>query len=329
MPMGLSARYTRVMSFTIGPASDPEVDAACQLLASPRPGSLRAMVAARYRDLFSSGEFDRAGLFVARDGTAICGAMVVQALSGAMGLAWPPRVQPGSDGSVIEEGLVSEACRWLRTGGVKICQSFGTEPERLDFGSLERHGFRRTTQVVHLYREFDPTRDAELFNLVEMPLRFEPIRPDNPVRFTATLLATYAGSQDCPELNGSRTPEELIAGHSDPFAPGPQWWYLAEDSGLPVGLVHYGTGTEPGVMEISYLGLVEQARGRRLGDWLLRFVIRQSVEEGCRALTVSVDIRNNPALRLYDRHRFRERDRRDVYIAEWARSSADLSSGCR
>ena len=41
-----------------------------------------------------------------------------------------------------------------------------------------------------------------------------------------------------------------------------------------------------------------------------------------RAVTLSVDARNDPALRLYHRHGFRMLDRKDVYLALWP--AADL-----
>src|SRR5262245_39124059 len=122
------------MRFTVSAASPGELTAAC--------GVLFARRAARCRDLLASGELDPAGLVVARDERgAIRGAMLVQPLPGAIGLAWPPRAEPGCER--VLDALVSAACGWLRSRGVKVCQVFAADAD--DLAALERHAFRHVT----------------------------------------------------------------------------------------------------------------------------------------------------------------------------------------
>jgi ribosomal protein S18 acetylase RimI-like enzyme len=287
------------------------------MLASARPGSVQESAGARYLDLFASGEFDRAGLFVAFDeGGAMCGAMLAQSLPGALGLAWPPRAERGPDQRAVEDELVAAACGWVRTRGVKVCQVFGAEDERADLEPLERGGFSRITQVTHLRKDIEPG-EGRSFDPASCPLAFDRYDAGRRETIAATLLATYEGSLDCPELNGSRTADELLAGFTGPLPMQAEWWFLAHDGGEPVGVVLLDAGIEPGVLELSYLGLVPPARGRGWGEWMLKFSVDVAIEEGCRAVTTSVDVRNEPARRLYARHGFRECDRRDVYLIAW------------
>jgi ribosomal protein S18 acetylase RimI-like enzyme len=266
--------------------------------------------------MLRSGEVDPAGLFVAQDdGGAVRGAMLVQPLPGALGLAWPPRAEPGRDQAATEAALAAAACGWLRSRGVKVCQSFAPEAERADMAPLERAGFRRVTRVVHLRREIDSGRDA--FDPRGSPLTVEAFTPDAEAEFTAALLATHDGSLDCPELTGTRTPAELLDAFRGPLTMRPPWWYLARHVGEPVGVVLFEAGTDPGVLELSYLGLAPAARGRGWAGWLVRFAVGLAARDGDRALNLSVDARNEPALRLYRGHGFREYDRRDVYLAAW------------
>jgi ribosomal protein S18 acetylase RimI-like enzyme len=297
-------------------ASREDLMAACRMLATARPGPLQDSAAARYHDLFNSGEFDPAGVFVARDGSdKLLGTMLVQVLPGALGLAWPPRAVDAPDRCGIEDRLAAAACHWLRSRGVKVCQVFGIGEGREELGALARHGFQYITEVTHLRRDVDRGRDA--FDPAASPLQFEPLDPHHREPIASTLLATYENTQDCPELTGSRTNEDLLSGFCGLVASYPKWWFLARHNGGPVGVVLLEVGTEPGALELNYLGLVPAVRGRGWSSSMVRFAIGFAAAEGTSAVTLSVDIRNEPALRLYARHGFREYERRKVFLASW------------
>ena len=303
------------MSFTISPPAAGDRPAACRLLAARLPFPARDRHAARLRALLDTGELDPAGLFVARDesGTAR-GAVLVQVLPGALGLAWPPRAEPGRFRVATEDALTAAAGDWLHAGGVKVCQAFAAKPERPDMVPLERGGFRRVTEVVHMRRETGPGGSpARGEPPAACPLAFDPLVPDVRPTFAAVLLATYDGSRDCPELTGTRTPDEMLDGFRGVVGEREDWRFLIRHRGEPVGVVLFDVGTEPGAVELSYLGLVPAARGRGWGDGVVRYAIAFAAREAA-ALTLSVDGRNDPALRLYRRHGFRESDRRDVYL---------------
>src|SRR6185312_15918186 len=93
----------------VAPISAAELPDACRLLARMRPLPDRDRAAERYCELFSSGELDPAGLFVARSGAAIRGAMVAQTMSGALGLTWLPVVPVRRNRPAIEDVLVAAA----------------------------------------------------------------------------------------------------------------------------------------------------------------------------------------------------------------------------
>lgn len=304
------------MRFVASHASPADLPAACRLLASHRPAPDREPAALRYRDLLASGEFDPAGLFVARgEGGELRGAVLVQSLPGALGLAWSPRAEPGRDRRAVEDALVSAACDWLRGRGVKVCQSFAAEADRDGMAPLARHGFRLVTQLAYLRREIDPAGDARPPG--NFALTFQRIGPKEREALGEVLLATYEGSLDCPEAAGTRTPDEMLDGFHGPLNLR-AGWYLARHRGGPVGAVLFDAGTEPGAPELTYLGLVPAARGRGWGSELVRFAVHRTAADGHHALTLSVDVRNEPALHLYDRHGFRAYDRRDVYLADLA-----------
>ena len=55
--------------------------------------------------------------------------------------------------------------------------------------------------------------------------------------FERTLLRSYDGTRDCPEVNGVRTIAEIIAGHRAQGKHDPDRWWLAFAEDQPVGVL--------------------------------------------------------------------------------------------
>src|SRR5579871_1570772 len=98
-PLRRFASYTSVMSpLAVSPAAAGDWAAACRMLFARRPAPDAGTLADRCRDMLAAGELDPAGLFAARDAVGgLRGAVLVQQMAGAVGLAWPPRVKDGPD----------------------------------------------------------------------------------------------------------------------------------------------------------------------------------------------------------------------------------------
>jgi ribosomal protein S18 acetylase RimI-like enzyme len=248
---------------------------------------------------------DPTGVFVARDDAGrVRGAMLAQALPGALGVAWPPRA-PTPD---AEDALVRTACEWLAARGVKVCQAFASADELPAAAPLARNGFARVTQLVSMRRELDPEKDGAR---PEDRLDGAHYLPGLRGLFAAAYLTTHAGTLDCPELDSGRTATEQLAGAELPDGPSP-WHFLAQRDGATVGLSQAAPRGD--VLELLYLGVVPSARGRGLGGRLLRRLLADAAPAFA-AVELSVDARNEPALRLYHRHGFAETGRREVFLA--------------
>lgn len=302
--------YTSAMRFTVQSAGSNDLGAAFRMLAAFRPLPDRDRAAERYRDLFASGELDPAGLFVARDeADAIRGAILVQVMPGALGLTWPP-VTERRNRAAIEDALVSGACDWLRSRGVKVCQAFASELERDSLAALVRHGFRHVAQLLDM--------KCEPHSIIgpDSRVTFEPVGLENRAEFAATMLASYEGSLDCPESTGCRTDAELLEGIADPAA-SKEHWFLARVANGAVGVVLLDGDNEPGTFELTYLGLKPNFRGRGLGRELMRFALFHAENAGGSTVVLSVDARNEPAIRLYRTHEFQASGEREVFLAAW------------
>jgi ribosomal protein S18 acetylase RimI-like enzyme len=290
----------------VSAAAPTEYPAACRALFRHVADAEREARAARTLELFASGEFHPDGLLVARHAAGgIAGAVLVQRHPGAAAVVWPP----GATHAHVEDALARAAVEYLRAANVKQAQTLLPPDERPRARPLEAAGFRHVTQLAFLCRPVA----ASAFDPAASPLTFAPT-PDAAPPFGETLLATYDGTFDCPELNGTRTAAEVIAGYRSNAGGESPDWLLVRRGAEPVGVVLFAPGPQPGILELTYLGLVRSARGRGFGQELLRHALWHAARREAEWLALSVDARNEPALRLYRRHQFREYNRQDVFL---------------
>jgi mycothiol synthase len=298
-------------SITVFRPAPHELMSALRIFVGSQTGSDQELRAERCRDALAAGDYDPDGLFATRNAAGrVNGAMLVQVMPGALGVAWPPR----GENEQIEDALTQSACDWLQKSGVKVCQAFASSEERPDMAPLERNGFDRVTQLVFMRRDVDIV--AGWGDSPGVPVRCCPWSGVLTVEQAGVLLATHEATLDCPELNGVRTPKEVLDGFS-PGSPNCPWWHTIDEGAEPIGVLLFDKGPEPSVLELSYLGLIPSVRGRGLGRTALAFANRIAASSGYQFVSVSVDARNEPALRLYRRHGFVETDRREVYLAQW------------
>lgn len=300
------------MSLTIEPAR-PEQHAAAFRLAFQHLGKAdqetRVSLAL---EMIQKGELDAAGLWIAREDQALLGALLCQSMPGAAGLVWPPQVvDPGR--RLIEDLLVQHACAWLRRQGARLAQAL-LPPSEARLGiALERNRFEHITTLSYLRGWLEQAPNEEPAGLT-----FQNHAAD-PARLEQTLLRTYEGTQDCPELTGVRTLAEIMAGHR---AQGPpEHWWLAAEAGQPVGVLFLAQTPEWRSMDLAYVGVVPEARGRRLGRQLLLKALAEARRADAEQITVAVDVRNRPAQRLYQQVGFEPFDSREVFLAIWERGA--------
>jgi ribosomal protein S18 acetylase RimI-like enzyme len=111
---------------------------------------------------------------------------------------------------------------------------------------------------------------------------------------------SYTDTLDCPELCGLRETRDVLASHKDTGDYDPRSWWLLFLHGRPHGCALFSDCPELRCAELVYLGLSPRLRGRGLG----RLMLCKGLEEVRRrhpawAMTLAVDHRNTPALRLY------------------------------
>jgi ribosomal protein S18 acetylase RimI-like enzyme len=157
-------------------------------------------------------------------------------------------------------------------------------------------------------------------DLLELPSakkrtwRFERYGPELADEFAATVARTYEGTLDCPELNGIRAIDEIMAGHRAQGKFHPDYWWLAIVDGVPAGVVLLAEMADGTSWELAYLGVVPEQRGRGLARSLLTHALHALSERSAAYVILAVDERNRPARRLYEALGFVQIESSDVYL---------------
>ncbi len=296
----------------VAPARREEWPAAVALVFGHLPEDMRRIRCDNMLALLAAGVLAADGVFLARQDGRLVGAMVGAALAGASGLFWLPQALPGPNAALVADALVQHGLAWLRTQGARIVQVFATADEMPYIGPLLRCGFRHITRLDYLIHDL---RFIRAGSVSDGPvLRRQAYGPDTRQVFHDTLMRTYEGTLDCPELNGRRTVAEIIAGHEQQGHVRPGLWWLASADERPVGVALL-TDT-PGVesWELSYVGVVPEARRRGIGHALSLWALQEAKRAGVPQLKVSVDARNQPARQLYVKMGFVPHDQREVLL---------------
>jgi mycothiol synthase len=295
--------------FTIESARPEERAAAFRLVFQHLEDAEQELRIGNALTLVHAGELDPNGVFVVR-GPDLVGALVCVPLRGAGGLLWPPFVREGPDRTRQEDQLVRSALIWLRARGAKLAQAILSSGEVPLAAPLERNGFRHVTRLDYLRHRLESVDSPEPASRFS----WRTYSQSDPQLFQQTLLRTYEGTQDCPELNGVRTVDEILDGHKAQGLFHPDRWWLAQEEEDPVGVLVVTEITEWHGWDISYVGVVPEARRRGIGRLLTQLALGEARAAGASQVTLAVDARNRPAWNLYSHLGFELWDQREAYL---------------
>ena len=313
-----------------GPCAPEERPEALDLLYRRASEDLRASLVAEALAASCRGELELGGLWAARRRGRIVGALLTQPLAGRAAGVWPPEVSGAWGRHSLAAGLVRAAAEGLRARGVRLLQAL-LDPAlpRSAGAALAAGGLPRITELVYLTRPTAPPLGLPPGAPRLSWSGFEAVQEPH---FRATLAATYEGTFDMPELAGVRSLDDVLDGHraSGRFDPGR--WRLgrlsASDGGAPepVAILLIADQPERPSWEVTYLGLVPSARGRGLGRAALAHALELAAP--CQErLDLAVDVRNAPAVRLYQAAGFRPYARRAVHLAILGGAEGRLGGG--
>lgn len=266
----------------------------------------------RADEMIRSGELDPDAVWLATDGTGPAAATIAAPVPGGGAVVWPPRARVSlADPATILDELLSAALVWLRSRGTRLAQAMLSPAEEPLAESLLRSGFAFVSRLISL-RHFLDLSAAELARAEH--LGYVTYSAEHAALFEETLARSYLGSQDCPELNGRRSPADVLTGHRGAGAFDPGRWHVARAGSEPVGILLMNA-PEADVSDMAYLGVVPEARRRGVARELVNKALFEAKAAGMMMVTLAVDERNEPARRLYRAAGFEPFDERLVYLA--------------
>ncbi len=127
---------------------------------------------------------------------------------------------------------------------------------------------------------------------------FIPHRTIPTERWGQLVESTYVDTLDVPELNGLRNVENTLTGYASTVNGAPQSWWIVRCNSSNIGCLLL-TPTSLGCCELTYVGLKPEWRGKGISKIIMNFARDWALENAPDGMMLAVDLRNLPAIRLY------------------------------
>lgn len=279
-----------------------------------RSSRIRQLLDSAQKQIVSLGE-----CLICRRGETLAGVLLLVSQSDGTVYVWPAETRDGlhpEDDASIRRRLYEEAARVIDSPGVWIGQSLLEMDQKEQSHELSENGFPRLTDLVFMNRPVavlskHTTSADEPPNAVWSSEPFD--ESLNAADFAAVVEQTYESTRDCPELNGTRDGWESLESHRQAGSHSAERWRLFRHQGQPAGLLLLTEHPPESVWEVVYFGVAPEFRGMGFGKRILEAGINLAFNNGVKEIVLAVDVRNSPAMRLYEQLEFSQFDRRIVH----------------
>lgn len=239
----------------------------------------------------------------------------------------PARRRTAADAAAANDrvALIHTACAALAqpipgksAKAVRLAQALLEPRETAALAALRDAGFRQIGDLAYMRRPPGPLPAApgdgsavclppgfEVRSVAELHATHSPTQIDE--LLVQVLSESYIDTLDCPELCGMRSAADVLESHKSVGRFDPALWWVLFRAHKPCGCVLLTISPEHDSVELVYLGLSPDARGRGVGSALLDRTLRalgpRLFMSG--GVTCAVDTRNAPALSLYQHAGFK------------------------
>ena len=257
------------------------------------------------------GGFDATDRIVwtAYRGEKLAAAALVDVLPGKTAIIWPPRPFGEQTRETIRELLVQIVERLSRQG-VRLVQVFLPNDRRAEERIFIEAGFRcaaTLSYLVSLRGTFPTVRSDD-------GVEFLPYSTALDERLARVIEQTYAGSLDCPSLDRVRAIEDVLQGYRATGVFDPARWLIVRQSGNDVGCLLLADDPDSNQWELTYMGVIPEARGRGMGRAIVRHAQWLAAQAGRERLVLAVDANNEPAIGVYAAANFVQWDERRLFL---------------
>ncbi len=263
-------------------------------------------------------------------------AMLFVSRPGQGGVLGTPEVQQQERVAVVKAALD----RLRSTPEAGLAQGLSLPSERYAIEAYEAAGLVLIAELRYLSRPLakrrgplprpgaliDPLQGSQWPGGVEIRV-YPTDKPESKAGVEADALladaieASYRETLDCPELREMRQMADVVRSHRQTGDWTPSLWWFISLNNQPMGCLLLnpcpagggtggGEGDEGGQgggwdsIELTYLGLAPEVRGCGLASQLLDRGIEYAERLGYATMRCAVDVRNTPAMKLYERAGF-------------------------
>lgn len=287
------------------PAQRAEIEPALRLLLADANGLAGDDAVLDFLSFAVHRKIDTSATWVAEHARRIVWAILPIVSAGRTMLLFTSGRLPSKTPPQAVRLLADAVCRYYGAGAkpVALAQLLLDPSDQTVHDLYRRTGFEDLAELIYLQRSVHRATELELPAHAEELVNYSPAAH---ALFADAIARSYEGSLDCPALNGRRDVEDVIAGHKATGAFDPSMWFaLRGENGAGRAVLLLNPTAASDSVELVYLGLVPDARGKGVGDALMRLAVATAVRREFRELSLAVDARNAPALRLYHRHGMR------------------------
>jgi len=201
--------------------------------------------------------------------------------------------------------VIEAACRDV-SPVVRLAQALLTPGEGEAQVAFEAAGFVKLASLAYLHRprprphEFAPFQSPQW----QPGMTVRNVEPGEDAALLEALERTYEDTLDCPALCGLREIHDVLESHRATGRHDPKLWWMVWFESRPLGAMLFNPCPDQGTIELVYLGLSPELRGKGIASRLLGFGLHRLSNRREPEVTCAVDLQNQPALRLYSRHGF-------------------------
>lgn len=263
---------------------------------------------------------DLSTLWIATEGDSsgrILGSVLLVPNHGSTAMLFVGQATGWADTSAVVR-LIRAVCDGPGRGGVAVIQSLIDPGQVIEGQVLERAGLSRLAKLIYMQKTIEPgehrlPRPAALAGCENPTIKT--YSQATHADFARAIEASYIDTLDCPGLVGLRQTGQIIQGHKGTGRFDPQHWLAYfDEAGDPIAVLLLAEVAQGSGMELVYLGVAPDYRGKKIGGTLMRYAVSETARLSGTRLYLAVDDRNDPAVRLYTAMGFRASTRKIAYV---------------
>lgn len=212
--------------------------------------------------------------------------------------------------------LIDACCIQLQRNDIRLAQAL-LEPQEQGLATAFKFGgFKQIALLEYMERSTPVCNsiDAGSWPMNVNVTTFDPSDVEARQRLEDLLLHTAQDTLDCPALCGLRTGADILSGHMHSGIFQPKWWTILREGERELGVALFNGSTGTSSIELVYLGIIPEARGRGFGRGLLQAGLCRVAGAREKRIVLAVDQANEPAISIYKTWGFRTTTSRYAFI---------------